>query len=185
MGSSFDPPHKGHYQIVSHVLSKNIFDEVWLVPAKIHAFDKSLSDENHRLEMLKLFIHDFKKKPIKIETYELEKKSTSYSYETLSHFARKQPLDKFSWIIGSDNLANFPKWNKYLELLQRFTVYVYPRPNYPMKHLQKGMIPLKKVKEKNISSTEIRAMAKDGKDITDLVGLQVAKYINLHKLYKN
>ena len=37
-GRSFDPPHNGHHEIVSGLLTKNIADEIWLIPTKKHAF---------------------------------------------------------------------------------------------------------------------------------------------------
>lgn len=184
MGASFDPPHVGHNQIVVGLLAQNIFDEVWLVPAKKHAFAKSLSGEDHRLAMLQLFLEDFKNDPVRIETYELEKDATSYSQETLTHFSQQRPLDTFAWVIGSDNLVNFPKWYKYLDMLQNFNVYVYPRPGYPMEPLLEGMVPLAGVKEVAISSTEIRNKLKLREDVTNLVGPRVAAYIAEHGLYQ-
>ncbi|MEK7592179.1 MAG: nicotinate (nicotinamide) nucleotide adenylyltransferase [Patescibacteria group bacterium] len=184
MGASFDPPHNGHHEIVSGLLAKNIADEIWLIPTKKHAFSKSLTEGDHRLAMLQLFLQNFQEKPVRIETYELEKETTSYSYETLRHFAESRPLDTFAWVIGSDNLPDFPKWFKYLELLQQFTVYVYPRPNYPMEHLLAGMIPLTGVNEVSVSSTEIRTKVKVGEDISNLVSPVIAEYIKEHALYQ-
>lgn len=184
VGASFDPPHNGHREIVSDLLAKNIADEIWLIPAKKHAFSKSLIEGDHRLAMLQLFLQDFQEKPVRIETYELEKEATSYSYETLRHFAESRPADTFAWVIGSDNLPDFPKWFKYLELLQQFTVYVYPRPNYPMEHLLAGMIPLIGVNEVSVSSTEIRTKVKAGEDISSLVSSPIAEYIKEHALYQ-
>lgn len=184
MGASFDPPHNGHREIVSGLLAKNIADEIWLIPTKKHAFDKSLTEGDHRLAMLQLFLQDFQEKPVKIEVYELEKETTSYSYETLRHFAESQPLNTFAWVIGSDNLPDFSRWHKYSELLQQFTVYVYPRPNYPMQPLLAGMIPLSGVNEVSASSTEIRTKIKTGEDISSLVGPAIAEYIKEHELYR-
>ena len=184
IGASFDPPHNGHREIVSGLLDKNIADEIWLIPAKKHAFAKSLTEGDHRMAMLQLFLQNFQEKPVRIDTYELEKETTSYSYETLRHFAESRPNDTFAWVIGSDNLPDFPKWFKYLELLQQFTVYVYPRPNYPMRSLLAGMVPLTAVNEVSASSTEIRTKVKAGEDIANLVSPAIVKYIKEHALYR-
>lgn len=183
VGASFDPPHRGHRQIVEGSLKQHIFDEIWLMPAKKHAFSKSLMEENHRLEMLQLFLEDFRGEPVRIETYELTKEGTSYSYETLTHFADTQPSNTFAWVIGSDNLASFNLWHNHLELLQRFSVYVYPRPNHPIEPLLSGMILLKDVEEIAVSSTEVRTRVRAGEDVTDLVGQAAAAYIKKNKLY--
>lgn len=183
MGASFDPPHRGHRKILENSLKQNIFDEIWLMPAKLHAFSKSLTEPNHRLMMLQLFLENFKQKPVRIETYELEKENTNYSYDTLAHFSNIRPSDNFAWIIGSDNLAGFNRWHNYSDLLQRFSVYVYPRPNYQMDPLLPGMIPLKGVISVDISSTQVRNKVKAHEDVTDLVGKAVADYIKMNKLY--
>ncbi len=179
VGASFNPPHNGHREIVSGLLAKYTADEVWLIPARKHAFSKSLTEGDHRLAMLQLFVQDFWEKPVRIEKYELEKETTSYSYETLRHFEESQPSNTFAWVIGSDNIASFPKWYKYRELLEQFTVYVYPRPNYPMENLLKGMVPISGVNEVAVSSTEVRAKVMAGEDITDLVGPAIAAYIDI------
>jgi len=134
--------------------------------------------------MLQIFLRSFQEKPIRIETYELEKETISYSYETLRHFAESRPLDTFAWVIGSDNLPDFPKWFRHLELLEQFTVHVYPRPNYPMEHLLAGMIPLTEVNEVSVSSTEIRNKVRAGQDINNLVDPAIAEYIKEHALYQ-
>ncbi|MEO8581752.1 MAG: nicotinate (nicotinamide) nucleotide adenylyltransferase [Patescibacteria group bacterium] len=184
MGASFDPPHRGHGQIVSGLLDQLVPDEIWLVPARQHAFSKTLTDPIHRLAMLELLLQDFVGKPVEINRYELDKEGVSYSYDTLVHFAEAQPLDTFAWVIGSDNLANFPRWYNYLKMLERFSVHVYPRPENPMHPLLPGMIPLNGVDEVAVSSSDVRKTILAGKDPTELVGEKVARYIRDNNLYK-
>ena len=183
-GASFDPPHNGHKEVVQGVLGLGIFDEVKLVPAKQHPFSKQLSPDEYRLAMLKLFLEDFKGQPVQIDTFELNKDGVSYSYQTLMHFAQTYPEDTFAWLIGSDNLPSFKKWYEWQALLDRFPVYVYPRPGHPMSPLLLGMIPLPEVEGVAISSTEVRNRVKAGQEIYGLVGQSVAAYINEHNLYR-
>ena len=50
-GGSFDPPHLGHVLAATWVLSTSGVDELWVMPAFDHAFDKELSAFEHRKRM--------------------------------------------------------------------------------------------------------------------------------------
>jgi nicotinate-nucleotide adenylyltransferase len=186
-GGAFDPPHVGHQQITQSLLDQQLADEVWYVPAKEHPFSKPMSSAAHRLAMLKLIIDNPK---VKIETYELEKDGVSYSRDTLDHLSNQYPEHTFSWIIGSDNLPDFHKWEDsqgrgYQDLLANYKFYVYPRKDYPMKPLYDHMLPLENVKEVEASSTEAREKIKQNKEIKGLIDQAVISYISQHQLYKN
>ncbi len=60
----------------------------------------------------------------------------SYSIYTLAHLREKNPGKEFSLILGEDNLENFTQWKNHEEILNQFSLYVYPRPrvtNSPLK----------------------------------------------------
>ena len=185
-GGAFDPPHLGHHSISKNILDRGIADEVWYVPAKTHPFSKPLSDSKHRLSMLNLLIADDKR--MSIETFELEKDGVSYSHETLDALSEKYPEHKFSWVIGSDNLAKFHLWSDskdrdYREMLSKHTFYVYPRKGHNFSPLYENMIPLKDMEEVVVSSTLVKERLASREDISDLVDKKVIKYIEENKLY--
>jgi nicotinate-nucleotide adenylyltransferase len=192
-GGSFDPPHLAHHQVVLEMLRQQLVDEVWYVPAKKHPFGKEMSSDDHRLKMVQLMLADeqgltteIKKlhHHIRIETYELDHPSISYSLNTLDYFSQTQPQHTFSWVIGSDNVASFAKWHHYQELLKKYQVWVYPRAHYAMEPLLKGMTPLKDMHKVDISSTEIRQRVRTGESIKGLVSPSVAEYLSLAGLYQ-
>jgi nicotinate-nucleotide adenylyltransferase len=185
-GGSFDPPHLGHLQIALHILEEKIADEVWFVPAKKHPFGKEMLKDIYRTKMLKELLEDSlpllkaKKIPnskIKIETYEIDHSAISYSFNTLEHFAQTNPEHTFSWIIGTDNLPLFLKWYKAEDMLQKYTVLVYPRPGYEMSPLLPGMIPLHNMPKIDISSTMVRQKASTGESVKKLVSPKEEKFI--------
>ena len=59
-------------------------------------------------------------------------------------------------VIGSDQVADFPKWHHYQSLLQEFPVLVYPRLPHPYPKLLPGMRSLSHFPIIDISSTQIR-----------------------------
>jgi nicotinate-nucleotide adenylyltransferase len=178
-GGSFDPPHLGHITVADTVAKKRIADEVWFVPCANHPFAKNLSPAKNRLEMLQL-IHGNHR----IYTYEIEKKTASYSIETLEHATQEFPEHTFSWLIGSDLLQSFTKWHLYAELLQRFPVLVYPRAGYAMEPLLNNMRALHEVPEIAASATEVRKLVQEGKNIEDFVPKKIEEYIHTHRLYR-
>lgn len=181
-GGAFDPPHLGHQQVARSLIEHKIVDEVWFVPVKKHPFDKQLTDDADRLAMLTMILDQGLHQMI--ETYELHHSEKSFSYLTLQHFQTEFPEHEFSWVIGADNVENFPKWFKYKELLDEFEVYIYPRvgSNHGWT-LQPGMVWLEKVAPIDISSSLIKHMLKEGESITDLVDPQVERYIRENQLY--
>jgi nicotinate-nucleotide adenylyltransferase len=180
-GGAFDPPHLGHQQITALLLKENIVDEVWYVPVRQHPFSKQLqTTDEHRLAMLRLI----QQPGTRTETYELENDEVSLSYITLRTLSNRHPEHTFSWVIGSDNLKDFHKWDFYTQMLQEFTFYVYPRAGYAFEPLYEGMVSLREMPEVAVSSTEVRAHIKAGQSIDSLVDARVAAYIAEHQLYR-
>jgi nicotinate-nucleotide adenylyltransferase len=178
-GGSFDPPHLGHLKIAESILSVRLADQIWFVPCGTHPFNKKMSPSHNRLTMVKLMLH----KNMKVTDYEVEKRGSSYSYDTLTYFSKRFPQHNFSCIIGSDQLSEFHKWKRYKDLLARFPVYVYPRTGYSFKPLYQGMIPLTSFSSVNISSTNIRKRFLQDNIFTGLVDPKVVAYIRNSCLY--
>jgi nicotinate-nucleotide adenylyltransferase len=120
---------------------------------------------------------------LKIERYELEHPGPSYSYLTLQALAGQYPEHMFKWLIGSDLVSNFHKWYHAQELLQHFSVLVYPRQNFPAEPLLPGMTLLESVDPVAISSTQVRKRLAAGLAISDLVDTEVERYIRSNHLY--
>lgn len=186
-GGSFDPIHLGHQLVVAQVLEHQLFDEVWYVPIGNHDFGKKMSSATDRVAMLELILQP----RTRIETFEIDSAEVvSYTHVTLEQLQAKYPDHRFSWLIGSDQLASLYKWGCDREvacfpaLLDHFSFYVYPRTGYPMELPYPQLIPLTQVKEVAISSTEIRRRCRAGEAITDLVDPQVEAYIKTQKLYQ-
>lgn len=180
-GGAFDPPHVGHQQVARALLTNAIVDEVWFVPVKHHPFSKPLqATDQQRVEMLQLIVEPH----MRIESYELASPEVSYAYYTLQALAKQYPHHSFSWVLGSDNLPAFHKWGFYEQLLEKFTVYVYPRTGSPFEPLYDNMIPLTTMPEVEASSTKVRERVKAGQPIDDLVTASVAAYIADHQLYR-
>ena len=178
-GGAFDPPHLGHLAVTRALLEQKLADEVWLLPVKIHAFEKNLSNEQHRLAMLEL-IHS---PQTRIEVAELEQTGVNYTYKTLVALAAKHPEQTFSFVVGSDNLKQFHRWDEYEALIARFPFFIYPRAGYPLEPLYQNMRVIPHVQPVQVSSTQVRERVAAGRSISDLVHPLVERYIQDHTLY--
>jgi nicotinate-nucleotide adenylyltransferase len=175
-GGSFDPPHLGHLAVADALVNQKLADEVWFVPCANHPFGKEMGDAKHRLAMLKVMGKH------KVYEYELKKSTPSYAIETLEHAVEQFPNHSFSWVIGSDQVAEFHRCHRYHDILNNFTVYVYPREGYETETALPGMI-LLSGKKIALSSTEVRAAVKNKQLIREMVPQKVDQYIQRHNLY--
>lgn len=183
-GGAFDPPHLGHQTVAAELIKRTFADEVWFVPTKIHSFGKLMTAADKRVAMLSLI----QLPQTRIETFELEQTGVSYTFTTLEAMAKKYPEHHFSWVIGSDNLAQFHQWGdgsgrEYSQLLAAFPFYVYPRQGFPFQPLYPGMTALRDLPEITVSSTEVRRRVAANQNLAGIVSPAVANYINSHQLY--
>lgn len=193
LGGSFDPPHRGHRVTAKRLLKLFNFDEVWLMPCFQHPFNKSLSSSRKRFEMTKYL----EKGNIKASDFELRKKQTSYTIDTLNILTTQYPNYRFTWVIGSDQVKSFTKWKDWKEIIDRFRLVVVPRTSF--RQAEKDLKDIAKLVKspKNIilvgknkfnpiyvSSTLIRKRAKEKKSILNLMPKKVEKYIMHNNLYR-
>ena len=87
LGGSFDPPHLGHLRIAEYFSKK--CDLFLFIPAKKSPFKRynPIASSLQRLHMLALLTEKVKKS--KIETFELDGTSPSYTYLTIKYIKKK------------------------------------------------------------------------------------------------
>jgi len=193
LGGSFDPPHKGHVIIANRLLKLNHFSQVLLMPCHQHPFNKNLSSPIKRFEMTKLL----EKNNVKASNLEISKKNISYTINTLKALAKKNPKNKYCWIIGTDQIDAFTKWREWREIINNFQLIIVPRAGFKkaeikLKDITKLvavpkniiLIDRKKFPPIYISSSLIRKKIKEKKPILNLVPKKIEKYIIEHNLYQ-
>jgi len=201
-GGTFNPIHLGHLRCAEEVREKLKLDKVIFIPAgkpPLKNFD--IIDSKHRFIMTKLAIQ---KNPFfEISDFELKRKETSYTINTLDYFKRLYQNDTLFFIMGVDTFLELKKWYKPEEILRMMDLIVMPRPGFDLKELENSEFIEKKAskncyKIKNsskkvfyltitpfyISSSEIRKIIRKGKSIRYLVEEEVREYIERNNLYK-
>ncbi|MBI2337606.1 nicotinate (nicotinamide) nucleotide adenylyltransferase [Candidatus Daviesbacteria bacterium] len=182
LGGSFDPPHIGHYLAVKQILEiRKDIEKILLVPAFQHQWKPIQASVEDRLSMLSSLVDE----KIEISDIELQRKGVSYTVDTVRQIKNKTKADIF-WIVGSDILSEFHRWEKTEELLSLTAFLVFPRdPFHLPKALPKGfeVVREKNLITTNISSTLIRKRVKEERSIHYLVPEKVELYIKKCKLY--
>jgi len=185
-GGSFNPPTLGHEIVLDQIFKLKLIpglDEIWLLPEYQHSFAKnsSLVEVHHRLEMTKFLLQP----QVKISTACLDQKMSGNTIDHIKFLQKQYPVNKFSFLMGSDNLKTFYLWPKWQRLLKLMVFYVYPRRGFAFKPLYPNMIPLIHPRQKitNISSTMVRKKLEHGENCADLLPQAVAGYIKQKRLF--
>lgn len=193
LGGTFDPIHHGHIIVAKETIARLNLAEVLFIPAGqpwLKA-DSPISVAAHRVQMVHLAIA--REPHFKLSTMEVERAGPSYTVDTIAELqAQLGRGDELFFILGWDNLAQFPKWREPARLIKMCYLVAVPRPGYPLPDLGslEAAIPglsqrliLLDEPEVDIGSTEIRERVGQGLSVRHLVPEAVDEYIRQHKLY--
>jgi nicotinate-nucleotide adenylyltransferase len=110
-GGTFDPPHLGHLILAAEAQAQlNLSRLLWvLTPAPPHKEGTEITALQHRIDMVRLAIHD--NADFELSTVDMERPGPQYSVDTLRLLHLKYPGDKIALIIGGDSLRDLPTWH--------------------------------------------------------------------------
>jgi nicotinate-nucleotide adenylyltransferase len=170
---SFNPIHNGHMVIANTALYQCNFDEVWFVvspesPDKIGNSD--ILDFDSRVDLISSSIID--NPLLKVCTIEKDLSKPSYTINTIKELEKIYKNYKFSLILGTDNIENIDTWKGHLDIINNYPIYSFERHSSNKKYLDNfNKFKIKEIKTisiSSISSTEIRNILKEGKNIEQL-----------------
>lgn len=184
---SFNPIHIGHLAIAKYVLNHEILQEVWFVVSPHNPLKESsqLAPEYHRLRMVEIALEN-SEMPLRACSVEFEMPRPSFTIDTLQLLSHKYPVNQFYPIIGADSLASIEKWKDYTQLLENYSLLVYPREGYNLDELvvKYGVHPVN-APLFNVSSTSIRNRIVNGERPEQLLPKGVLDYILSFNLYNS
>ena len=193
LGGTFDPIHLGHLIIAEEVRMSLDLDKIVFMPAS-HPWlkaDREITDARHRLVMIKLAIAS--NNYFEVSTAELDRPGPTYTVDTVEALKEgSDPADEVYFIVGSDALADFPRWKDPERVVSLCQIVQVERPGSPEIDVGalKSLIPdvsscLRPVgvPQIDISSTSIRERVMMGYPIRYMVPPDVEAYIYEHGLY--
>lgn len=169
-GGSFNPIHNGHIAIAQEMLKLDSLDEVWLVVSPQNPLKKAtdLLDDSLRLDMTRRALEPYPK--LKASDYEFRLPRPSYMWNTLQSLTQHYPDHEFCLLIGADNWSVFDKWYNAQQIIDHYHIDIYPRSGYKVD--QATLPPNVKLVNTglyDISSTLIRSLIREGKDIKEFI----------------
>ena len=181
---SFNPIHIGHKVIASYLVDFTDLDKVMFLVSPQNPFKQKISllDQYHRLQIIRAEIEDNLK--LEVSDIEFDMPKPSYTIDTLVRLKEKYPENDYSIIMGSDNLQNFHKWKNYEQILEDYSVYIYPRPGYEISGSHKNIHLIEGAPQMEISSSFIRKSIKEGKDISYLMPEKAWIYTDEMNFYR-
>jgi len=188
---SFNPIHIGHIAIAGYMTEFAGLDQVWFVVSPHNPLKKkeTLLTDHHRLYMAQLAIGDNDR--LKASDIEFKLPVPSYTIDTLTYLKEKFPKNEFCLVMGEDNLYTLHKWKNADELISKYPIYVYPRPesSKPSSLLLDQIISKADIHHvdapmMDISGTFIRNGIKEGKDMSYFLSPAVWKYIREMHFYE-
>ncbi|MDP0927332.1 nicotinate-nucleotide adenylyltransferase [Paracoccus onubensis] len=125
LGGSFDPAHDGHVHITENALCRFGLDRVWwLVSPGNPLKTQGPAPIDARIDMARqLMRHP------KVDITDIEAQlGTRLTVDTIAALQRQCPGVHFVWLMGSDNLVQFDRWDRWNEIAQRVPLGVLARP---------------------------------------------------------
>jgi nicotinate-nucleotide adenylyltransferase len=182
---TFNPIHVGHMIIASYMAEFTDLEQVWFVVSPQNPMKKNqiLLHDYHRLALVRIAAENHRK--LKVSNIELSLPKPSYTIDTLTELSAKYPDHEFVIIVGTDNLEIFTQWKDYERILDKYSLYVYPRHGFNGGNLTSH--PNVKITDApliEISSTFIRNAIRDKKNIRSMLPDAVWKYIEEMHFYE-
>ena len=125
-GGSFNPPHEGHLNLCDLAFKQLQLDQIWwmVTPGNPLKDTRELPSLLDRIVLCKELVTDNR---IKITGFEASHK-VRYTADTVRLVKRLRPRQKFVWLMGADNLADFHRWQDWRMIAKLLPLAVIDRP---------------------------------------------------------
>ena len=162
LGGTFDPPHIGHLEISKFAIKKlNLSLLIWAVTKKNPLKKLPYIKLKKRILLSKKIVGKIRK--IKVKSFDKLIKS-SKTIKLVEYIKKNNSDSKIFFLMGSDNLLKFHKWDDWKKIPEICKVVIFPRTGYikktstseVLKILGRKNIIFVKSKRINISSSKIR-----------------------------
>lgn len=186
-GGTFDPPHIGHLAVAVNVRHDLALDRVLLVVNNLpwqKVGSRDISPAEDRLALVEAAVAGVD--GLEVSRIELDAGGSSYTADTLATLLSDDPDRELFVILGSDAAAGLLTWERVEEVRRQATVVVVERPGTPAVPALPGWRWERvEVPSLEVSSTELRGRAEDGRPLDYLVTHEVVACIEDRGLYRH
>ena len=207
LGGTFDPMHRGHTYLARAVstildLDRVLFMVSYLPP---HKGKQQITSPFHRYAMVAMDL--LEEENLYPSQWELDRRKSSYTIETLQFFTSHYPQHQYCFIAGSDSLKEIHLWKDYGMLLKEHCFVFVQRPGAQVDleerkisgalrqkiHIvceqdqpiiRSGQSLLMTLEAPDISASSLRKLIASGKcPSSKLISPSVLQYVKKHRLY--
>lgn len=192
LGGTFDPPHIGHLLLAEYSAEALELDRVLFVPAGVQPLkDDIRSAVAHRVAMVKLAIAD---NPLfALSRVDVEREGPHYTADTVRLLSEQYPDATLYFLMGGDNLRDFPQWTRPKEIIEQARLGVMRRSDEDVSaDMHADLLPNLAERVDMIdtpllsiwlSSTHVVERIQQGQSVRYLVPEVVLGYVREHDLY--
>ncbi len=183
-GGTFDPVHVGHLVAAVNARHALDLDRVLLVvanqPWQKHA--RTVTPARDRYAVVEAAVTSVE--GIEASPLEVERGGLSYTADTLDELSERQPDAELFLVIGADVADDLDTWERVEAVREGVTLVVVNRPGVrPAKPLSGWKVVTVEIPGIDISSTDLRARAVDGRPLDFLVPEPAVRLIRQRGLY--
>lgn len=191
-GGAFDPIHNGHLHLADEFVDRLSLHELILMPTaqSPHKSNVCSASAAHRLAMCRLATAD--RPNLSVSDLEICRGGKSYTVDTLCEIKNTHPGASIYLIMGSDMFLTLDEWRSFEKILSMCIVCPAVRDGTPFETLERkaeelkaygAVVHFENIVPVEVSSTEIRQRIRNGRSISDLVPVLVARYMTKQHLY--
>ncbi len=186
-GGTFDPIHVGHLVAAVNAKSALHLDRVLLVVANLpwqKAGSRAVSSAADRLALVEAAVGDVP--GLEASRLEIDRGGESYTADTLAELRRVGPGDELFLIVGWDVAGELASWERHDEIQKLATLVVVNRPGAgrpPGLDAKSSRVVEVTVPNLEISSTDLRARAANGRPLDYLVPEAAVRCIRARGMY--
>jgi len=185
LGGTFDPPHIGHLAAAVEVRSALRLERVLLMVANDpwqKTGSRPLSGALDRLAMTRAAAQGIE--GIEASDLEIARGGPTYSIDTIESLKQSAPEQQLFLIVGSDAATNLHTWHRHEELQQLATLVIVERDGEGEARPPTGWSILRvSMTRLDVSSSDLRDRARDGRPLSPLVVPSVIDEIEARGLY--
>jgi nicotinate-nucleotide adenylyltransferase len=163
LGGSFNPAHAGHLYVAETAIRRLGLDYVWFLVAPQNPLKPAsgMMALDERLASVRALVGRNRK----LIVSDLERIIASrYTNDTVRVLKARFPQLRFIWLMGSDNLEQFHRWQRWQDILALVPVAVVLRPGFTLAPLKakairatRGRFTIIDGRRNELSATAIRA----------------------------
>jgi nicotinate (nicotinamide) nucleotide adenylyltransferase/ribosome silencing factor RsfS/YbeB/iojap len=134
LGGSFNPAHGGHLHLSRLALARLGLDAVWWLVSPQNPLKPALGMAPFAKRLGEAARLAAARPKIRVSGIEA-RLGTRYTADTLKALCRRFPRARFVWLMGGDNLVQFPHWRRWEDIFRSVPVAVFDRPGSAAKAL--------------------------------------------------